>query len=79
MFRKSSRKHKKYMAYVPQLDKWVHFGDNRYEQYEDRTPLRLYARQNHHDPERRRLFKIRHENTRHVKYSPSWFADQFLW
>ena len=29
--------------------------------------------------ERRRLYKIRHENTRHIKYSNSWYADQLLW
>jgi len=29
--------------------------------------------------ERRRLYKIRHEKTRHVKDSPSYYADQLLW
>ena len=29
--------------------------------------------------ERRRLYKLRHNNTRHVKYSRSWLADQILW
>ena len=29
--------------------------------------------------ERRRLYKIRHEKTRHVKGSPSYYADKLLW
>ena len=29
--------------------------------------------------QRRRLYKIRHDNTRHVKGSPSYYADQLLW
>lgn len=33
----------------------------------------------HGDPERRRLYKIRHEKTRHVKGTPSYYADQILW
>lgn len=33
----------------------------------------------HGDPERRRLYKARHEATRHVKNSASFFADKILW
>lgn len=29
--------------------------------------------------ERRRLYKIRHNNTRHIKGSNSWYADNILW
>ena len=29
--------------------------------------------------ERRRLYKIRHNKTRHIVGSKSWFADQILW
>lgn len=29
--------------------------------------------------QRRRLYKIRHDNTRHVKGSNSYYADQLLW
>ncbi len=76
-FRRSTRPFKKYMVHVG--NKWVHFGDTRYQQYRDRTPLRLYARLNHGDPARRRNYKARHGGTRHVKYSASWFADKYLW
>jgi len=33
----------------------------------------------HGDKERRRLYKIRHEKTRHKRGSPSYFADNILW
>jgi hypothetical protein len=33
----------------------------------------------HGDENRRRLYKIRHEKTRHKKGTPSYFADQILW
>ena len=29
--------------------------------------------------ERRRLYKIRHDKTRHIVGSKSWWADQILW
>ena len=78
-FKQSTRANKKYMVYVPQLDKWVHFGSSSHQQYKDRTPLKLYSHLDHLDPERRRLFKIRFEKSRHVKWSPSYFSDRYLW
>ena len=33
----------------------------------------------HGDKERRRLYKMRHEKTRHKKGTPSYYADQILW
>jgi hypothetical protein len=77
VIQKSTREHKKYMAKVG--SKWVHFGDNRYQQYKDSTPLKLYRHLDHGDAARRANFKSRHESTRHKKYSPSWFADKYLW
>lgn len=59
--------------------KTVQFGDKRYEQYKDSAPLKLYKRLNHGDKERRRLYKIRHEKDRHVKYTAGWFSDKYLW
>lgn len=59
--------------------KTVQFGDKRYEQYKDSTPLKLYQRLNHGDKERRRLYKIRHEKDRHVMYTAGWFSDKYLW
>ena len=43
-------------------------GDLNYEDYNT-----------HRDEERRRLYKIRHEKTRHVKGTPSYYSDKILW
>ena len=75
--KKSTRKNKKYMAKVG--DKWVHWGDTRYQHYKDSTPLKLYSHLDHLDPIRRELYKARHEGTRHKLYSPSWFSFRILW
>ena len=44
---KSNRKYKKYMATIVDdngtIYKNVHFGDTRYQQYKDKTPLGLYS------------------------------------
>ena len=83
MFQKSKTKNKKYDALLMHKKtkkiKLIPFGDDRYPQYEDQTGLGLYSHMNTFDKERRRLYKIRHENTRDKKYSSSWFADRFLW
>ena len=39
--KQSTRKNKKYMVKVN--DKWIHFGDVRYAQFRDSTPLKLYS------------------------------------
>jgi hypothetical protein len=45
-----------------ELLKNVSFGDRRYQQYKDRTPLKLYSKLDHMDKDRLRLFHIRHRN-----------------
>ena len=62
--KKSTRKNKKYMVEIE--GKKIHFGDNRYEQYKDRTKLGLYSNLNHNDPKRRQNYFKRHSgvNTR---------------
>ena len=50
-FYKSERKNKKYAVVVN--DKVIHFGDTRYQQYQDKTPLKLYSYLNHYDEKRR--------------------------
>ena len=42
VFKKSNKKFKKYKAILPNGEE-VHFGDTRYQQYKDRTPLKLYS------------------------------------
>ena len=56
----------------------VHFGDARYEQYRDSTPLRLFAHLDHGDPERRRLYYARHGRQAEL-YSAKWFSHRYLW
>lgn len=74
--KKSTRVHKKYM--VLYKGKWIHFGDNRYEQYEDSTPLKLYADMNHFDERRRELYYMRHGKTTD-KSSAKYWSNKYLW
>lgn len=67
--------------------KTVQFGDKRYEQYADKTPLKLYSRKNHGDLDRRRRYRARHCKIKRgdgrtacgVVYSPAWFSLKYLW
>lgn len=85
-FRKSTRQNKKYdavFADIPQNGKLrgrvVSFGDTRYQQFHDATPLRIYSHLDHNDPERRRLYLARHAKDLRVPYSAGWFAARYLW
>ena len=71
---KSSNKKKKYMAIVkgadgeslpkveaaPRSQRVLHFGASDYEQYKDRTPLKLYSSKNHYDKKRQMNYYSRH-------------------
>lgn len=82
---KSTRKNKKYMVLVG--TKWVHFGDTRYEQFQDSTPLKLYKSKDHNDKERRALYIARHtkrkdESSKYFhknKLSPEYWSLNYLW
>ena len=63
----STRKHKK-LDVFKEGKKITSIGDIRYSDYLQ-----------HKDDERRKRYKQRHEGTRHVKGSPSYYADQILW
>lgn len=76
--KQSTRKNKKYMARF-NGGEWQHFGDTRYEQYFDRTPLKLYSHLNHKNKLRRELYKLRHKSDLSVVGTPGWLADKFLW
>jgi hypothetical protein len=75
----STRKNKKYDVYK-NGDYLLSFGDKRYEQYKDSTPLKHYSHLDHNDKERRRLYKIRHKND-HIDDPnyPGFWSDKFLW
>lgn len=66
-FTKSPIRFKKYRAYLKhrttKKERHVDFGDNRYQQYKDRTPLQLYKSQNHNDRSRMRNYFTRHSGT----------------
>ena len=69
--------YKKYRVVTPD-GKVVQFGDKRYGQYKDRTPLKLYSHLDHKDLKRRASYRKRH-NYPKPKYSPGWFALKYLW
>ncbi len=61
--RKSKQKNKNYSADIildGKLYKNVNFGDIRFNQYRDSTPLKLYSHLDHNDKNRKRLYLLRH-------------------
>lgn len=85
-FEVSNRENKKYKVITPS-GKTVHFGDKRYEQYKDTTPLKAYSNLNHNDEERRKQYRARHsavktkDGTPAYKdpEKPSYYAYKYLW
>jgi len=88
---KSSRKRSKYMIIDPD-GKWVHFGSIKadgipYDQFKDRTPLKLYSQYDHGSTERRRKYLARHKailtksgRLAHLNpWSPSALSIKYLW
>ena len=73
----SARKDKKYVA-VLEDGKRVHFGDKRYQQFQDRTPLKAYKNLDHGDPARRKNYYQRHGREAE-KYSAKYFSHRYLW
>ena len=80
---------KKYTALIP-IDgkiKRVSFGDRRYEQYKDSTPVKKWSKSDHGDKTRRASYRARHGSMKCAdgkkcitkKYSPAWFSYYFLW
>ena len=56
----------------------VQFGDKRYGQYRDSTPLKLYSSKNTLDKKRRKAYNARHTYAK-PRYSAGWFAKKYLW
>ena len=88
-FYKSNRANKKYKVDFKLGQNWfvVHFGDKRYEQYKDRTPLKLYKDQDHGDKKRREKYLARAKGikdkngklTKDNPLSPNYWAIRYLW
>lgn len=78
-FEKSLNPKKKYDAYIQDDDiiKKISFGDSRYEQFHDK--IGKWSHLDHNNENRRRLYKLRHEKDRHIKFTPGWLSDTFLW
>tara|TARA_B110000444_G_scaffold254183_1_gene286248 strand:+ start:679 stop:1605 length:927 start_codon:yes stop_codon:yes gene_type:complete len=59
---------KKYTAIIKNIKskktRKIHFGDRRYQQYKDRTPLKLYAKNNHNTRKRMQNYFSRHSGTK---------------
>lgn len=87
---------KKYTAYVKdkktRKTRKIHFGDRRYQQYKDRTPLKIYAKQNHGTRKRMQNYFLRHSGTKSRKkaitkeikkskgyYNPKILSHIYLW
>ena len=70
----STRKNKKLDVYK-NGDYIVSVGDSRYNDY----PTYIKTRGKKYADDRRRLYKARHEKTRGVAGSASWYADKLLW
>ena len=70
----------------------MHFGDRRYQQYKDRTNLKLYKGNNHNSRKRMQNYFNRHSGTKNrkkaiekeikkgnYKYTPKLLSHQYLW
>ena len=83
-FQRSNTQHKMYDALLQNrktksISK-VPFGDNRYENYQDKTGLNLYPNLIHGDKNRRRLYRARHlKDLKKGYYSPGHFSFYYLW
>jgi hypothetical protein len=59
---------KKYTAYVKNkkthVVRKIHFGASDYQQYKDRTPLKLYSHKNHYTRKRMQNYFNRHSGTK---------------
>lgn len=84
-FEISNRKNKKYKVFYN--NRWIHFGDTRYQHYKDNTGLHKYSKLDHLDKIRRtnyrqRASKIRDASgklTYNNKNSANYWAYHYLW
>jgi hypothetical protein len=77
-FKRSTRKNKKYMVTSPK-GKTIHFGDSRYQQYKDSTPLKLYSHLDHGDKKRRANYLARSKKNSNNPESAQFYSIKYLW
>jgi len=70
-------KNKKYRVLLSN-GKTVDFGDTRYQQYHDSSPLKLYSSLDHNDMNRRARYYSRHP-INYAPYSADWLSKKYLW
>lgn len=73
--RPSTRKGKKIDIYNKNWEYITSIGAKGYNDYP--TFLLYYGKR--YADEKRRLYKLRHQKDRKIKYSRGWWADQLLW
>ena len=71
----SDKKNKKIDVYDSRGIYMFPIGDIKYKDYD----IYLEEKGKEYADNRRRLYKIRHEKYRHIKGTPSYFADKILW
>jgi hypothetical protein len=81
-FFKSERKNKKLKVYIPELNKFIHFGDSRFKHYYDSTEI-LDKSYNHLDKKRRDNYLKRsgaiNKGQNNEYPSANFFSRSFLW
>jgi len=83
-FELSNRKNKKYSVITPKGKK-VHFGDTRYEQYQDK--IGRFKKLDHQDEKRRKNYLSRSKGIKNKKgeltykdkESPNYYSVKYLW
>ena len=87
---------KKYTAFIQDKKtkkiRKLHFGASDYEQFKDRTPLKLYAHKNHNTRRRMQNYFLRHSGTKKRSqaialekkkskyyYTPKILSHVYLW
>ena len=86
IFKKSTRKGKKYMVVSPN-GKTIHFGASNMEQFKDSTGLGLYSHLDHKDLERRKRYLARAKGIKNKegkltwndKNSANYYSIKYLW
>lgn len=73
----SDRKNKKYDI-LDETGKYIlSFGDDRYQQFHDSTPIGFYIPNDHNDEKRKNLYYARHGTTTDKNTAKYW--AQYLW
>lgn len=77
--RRSNIKNKKYICnvfYNGKFYKNQSFGDSRYSQYRDQTPLKIYSHLDHNNLVLKKLYHSRNKNKNGIS---SLLSKEFLW